>query len=143
MSEEKTRKWCETVGDRSDRADFCFEVEGKPAGFAGLVNINQKSGTAELYIFLHPDFFSKGMGSKFLTILVAYGKLEFNLRKISLYVTGKNEKAISFYQRNGFAIEGTLKKQSWFRGEYQDRIIMSTFTDSLAVDAGCFYQENL
>lgn len=143
VSKAKTRQWCETVGERSGRVDFCFEVDGKPAGFAGLVNINQTSGTCELYIFLHPDYFSKGLGSKFLHCLLAYGRHELNLRKISLFVTGDNDKAISFYERNGFLTEGILKRQSWFRGEYRDRIIMSIFTDALPVDAELFYQETL
>lgn len=143
VSEDKTKQWCETVGDHKNRIDFCFEVEGKPAGFAGLVNINQTSRTCELYIFLHPDSFSLGLGSKFLSYLLIYGKLELNLRKISLFVTGDNDKAISFYERNGFSTEGVLKRQSWFRGEYRDRIIMSTFTDSLTADTQSFYLENL
>ncbi|WP_169304615.1 GNAT family N-acetyltransferase [Halopseudomonas bauzanensis] len=143
VSEAKTKQWCETVGERSSRIDFCFEVEGKAAGFAGLVNINQTSGTCELYIFLHPSFFSQGLGSKFLYYLLAYGKLELNLRKISLFVTGDNDKAISFYERNGFTTEGVLRRHSWFRGEYRDRIIMSIFTDALSTDAEPFYQENL
>lgn len=143
VSAAKTKQWCETVGDRPNRVDFCFEVDGRSAGFAGLVNINQSSGTCELYIFLHPEFFSQGLGSKFLLYLLAYGKLELNLRKISLFVTGDNEKAISFYGRNGFSTEGVLKRHSWFRGEYRDRIIMSIFTDALSIDAELFYQENL
>lgn len=141
VSFSKTREWCETVGGRANRADFCFEVDGAPAGFAGLVNIDAKSAVAELYIFLHPDYFSKGLGSLFLKLLLSYGAFELNLRKVSLFVTADNKKAISYYEKNGFEIEGMLREHVWFRGAYRDRLIMSTFLDDLSLDADQFYKE--
>lgn len=141
VSYTKTQEWCESVGNRPNRADFCFEVGGVPAGFAGLVNIDAKSAVAELYIFLHPDYFSKGLGSEFLKQLLSYGAFELNLRKISLFVTADNEKAISYYEKNGFEVEGLLRKHVWFRGAYRDRMIMSIFLDGLSLDSEKFYTE--
>src|SRR5690554_8175309 len=85
VSYKKTQEWCDSVGARPNRDDFCFEVDGVPAGFAGLVSIDSKSAVAELYIFLHPDYFSKGFGSIFLKMVLSYAKLELNLRKVSLF----------------------------------------------------------
>lgn len=141
VSFSKTQEWCETVGNRPNRADFCFEVGGVPAGFAGLVNVDAKSAVAELYIFLHPNYFSKGLGSVFLGHLLGFGAFELNLRKVSLFVTADNEKAISYYERNGFEIEGVLRKHAWFRGAYRDRMIMSVFLDDLFLDSKQFYNE--
>lgn len=141
VSLAKTQEWCETVGARPNRDDFCFEVDGVPAGFAGLVSIDSKSAVAELYIFLHPDYFSKGFGSIFLKMVLSYAKLELNLRKVSLFVTAENKKAIGFYKKNGFDTEGVLRRHVWFRGGYRDRVIMSTFLDELACDAEWFYNE--
>lgn len=141
VSYTKTQEWCESVGSRSNRVDFCFEADGVPAGFAGLVNIDIKSGVAELYIFLHPNYFSKGLGSEFLKQLLSYGVFELNLRKVSLFVTADNEKAISYYEKNGFEVEGLLRKQVWFRGAYRDRMIMSIFLDGLSLDSDKFYNE--
>ena len=143
VSYTKTQEWCESVGDRPNRADFCFEVDGVPAGFAGLVNVDSKSAVAELYILLHPDFFSKGLGSEFLKQLLSFGAFELNLRKISLYVTADNTKAISYYEKNGFEIEGVLREHVWFRGAYRDRIIMSIFLDGLGLNADKFYNETV
>lgn len=141
VSYTKTQEWCESVGNRPSRADFCFEVDGVPAGFAGLVNVDSKSAVAELYIFLHSDFFSKGLGSEFLKQLLSYGAFELNLRKVSLFVTADNTNAISYYEKNGFEIEGMLRKHVWFRGAYRDRVIMSIFLDGLSLNADKFYNE--
>lgn len=143
VSFSKTQDWCETVGSRPNRADFCFEIDGVPAGFSGLTNVDAKSAVAELYIFLHPNWFSKGLGSLFLKHLLSFGAFELNLRKISLFVTADNEKAISYYERNGFEIEGVLRKHAWFRGEYRDRMVMSVFLDDLSLDSNQFYNETV
>ena len=141
VSLSKTSEWCEAVGSRPGRTDFCFEVDGTPAGFAGLVNIDPKSALAELYIFLHPAYFSQGLGSDFLKYLLSYGAFELNLRKVSLFVTAENEKAIKYYEKNGFQIEGVLKQHVWFRGAYRDRVIMSTFIDAQQLGVREFYKE--
>jgi len=143
VSFEKTLDWCKSITDRPDRMDFCFEVDGAVAGFAGIVNIDQKSKVAELYIFLHPSFFSKGLGTVFLHHLIAFGKLELNLRKISLWVTLDNTKAVTFYEKNNFQVEGVLKQHVWFRGSYRDRALMSIFTEDFQVDSVKFYTEVL
>lgn len=143
VSYKKTQEWCDSVGKRSNRADFCFEVDGVPAGFAGLVNIDAKSSVAELYIFLHPNFFSKGLGSKFLKQILSYGEFELNLRKVFLFVTADNGRAVTYYEKNRFEVEGVLKKQVWHRGAYRDRMIMSVFLDDLTLDSDKFYNETL
>ena len=141
VSYKKTQEWCDSVGKRSNRADFCFEVDGVPAGFAGLVNIDAKSSVAELYIFLHPGFFSKGLGSEFLKCLLSYSACELNLRKVFLFVTADNEKAVKYYERNGFEVEGVLRKHVWFRGDYRDRMIMSIFLDDVTLSSVKLYNE--
>lgn len=143
VSLDKTREWCRTIGGRQNRIDFCFELDEAPVGFAGLVNIDAKSKTCELYIFLHPDYFSKGLGSVLIGNLLIYGILELNIRKFLLYVTSENQSAINFYQKNGFVVEGVLRRQVWFRGGYRDRVIMAKFADDVKFSAENFYSEVL
>lgn len=143
VSYQKTLEWCKSISSKPNRKDFCFEVNGVVAGFAGLVNINHINQTSELYIFLHPGFLSKGLGGFFLNSLISFGKLELGLRKISLWVTGDNDKAICFYKKNGFFTEGVLRRHVWFRGKYRDRVIMSIFTNDFTADVDSFYSEVL
>ena len=47
---DKTVRWFERVEGQSDRYDAIIEVDGRPVGLVGLLNIDQKNGKAEYYI---------------------------------------------------------------------------------------------
>jgi diamine N-acetyltransferase len=143
ISFEKTLEWCKTVADCPNRYDFCLELDGEAVGFCGLVNVNAKNGTCELYLFLHPSFFGRGFGSKCLRCVLDFAKYELNLRKITLYVTGKNEKALSLYKKFGFVKEGCLVDHVWFRGQYRNRYILSVFLDTFEENPEVFYWNNI
>jgi RimJ/RimL family protein N-acetyltransferase len=42
------------------------------------------------------------------------------VKKINLRVRTDNERAIVLYERNGFVIEGTIRKEIFLDGEYFD-----------------------
>jgi len=135
----KTQEWCKSIGSVKNRVDFAFEQDGLAIGFGGLVNIESRHGVAEMYIFIHPDSMGHGYGSYFLNAMLAFGKYELNLRKVSLFVTSADHQIIEFYKKNKFLIEGILKDHIWFRGRYTDRYIMSMFLVELSVDSAEFY----
>ncbi len=57
----------------------------------------------------HPDFQGKGIGTQFMNALIMKLKNE-GIKRIDLCAEADNPKAISFYQRLGFELEGILKK---------------------------------
>ena len=127
---EKTEQWANAIVQNSSRKDFVLrDREGKAIAFSGLVNIQQKHRTAELYIFISDQAKGKGVGSKLLECTLKYAQDELNLRKITLYVTEGNEAAVRFYKKFGFNEEGCLIKHSWHRGKYLDRYIYSLFLE--------------
>ena len=135
VSLESTQEWCSKIIKAQNRKDFVFLRDDIVLGFAGLVNISRIDGRAEFYIFITDDEQGKGYGTAFTKWLLAFAQVELNLRKISLYVTAGNEAAISLYEKVGFTNEGVLKKHSWFRGLYVDRLIFSKFlNDKLEFD---------
>lgn len=139
VSLEATRKWIESIRGVATRRDFTLEVDTEIVGFCGLANINHKNGVAELYIFLASHFQGKGLGGRSLRLLLSFAKHELGLRKINLYVSEGNDAAISLYRKAGFELEGTLKSQSWFRGQYVDRHIFSLFLNDHACDKDDLY----
>ncbi|MGP4933479.1 GNAT family N-acetyltransferase [Pseudoalteromonas nigrifaciens] len=127
VSLEGTIEWCKKIINDRSRKDFVFLRDDTVLGFSGLVNISRADGRAEFYIFISADEQGKGYGTAITKWLMAYAQVEMNLRKVSLYVTAGNESAIALYEKVGFINEGTLKKHSWFRGLYVDRLIFSKF----------------
>lgn len=135
VSLENTKEWCIKIENDNNRKDFVFLRNGAVLGFGGLVNISRVDGRAEFYIFITVDEQGKGYGTAFTKWLLAFAQVEMNLRKISLYVTAGNDTAVALYEKVGFKNEGILKKHSWFRGLYVDRLIFSKFlNDKLEFD---------
>lgn len=64
-----------------------------------------------------------GIGSLMLDALIAWAR-EAAIVKIDLRVLTDNQRAIRLYERKGFAIEGTLRKQIYLDGVYFDHYWM-------------------
>lgn len=143
VSFQGTLEWCKTAIHRNERYDFCVEIDGEAAGFCGLVNVNERSGTCELYLFLHPSSFGKGFGSKSLQCILAFAKYELNLRKVTIFVTDGNERAFLLYKKFGFVEEGHLVDHVWFRGRYRDRYLFSIFLEDFRVNREAFYEDSI
>ena len=127
-----TGSWFKSL-NKNTRCDFTIKLNDDIIGFVGVVEINRINGTAELYIFIDPDNHGKGYGNKVINIILSYCKIELGLRKITLYVSSNNAYVINFYEKIGFTCEGALQKHVWFRGDYQDRYILSYFLSELDI----------
>lgn len=136
----RTIEWAQGLTKKTDRRDFTLFKSDEAIGFGGIVNINQKNGIGELYIFLSPHHAGQGAGSIFLKFLLDYAKIEKNLRKITLYVSSNNPRALKFYNNAGFQQEGLLRNHVWHRGEYVDRHILSVFLDNRPINMDDFYK---
>lgn len=89
-------------------------------GTISLKNIDMQNRNAELGIALHPKAMGKGIGAEALKQIAQRAFEEMALHKIYLYVRKDNERAVKFYQKNGWACEGEFKGHICVRGEYKD-----------------------
>lgn len=71
-----------------------------PIGFIGVSN-----GKVEM-LFIHPDYFGKGIGRRLLEYAIKY------LKANELDVNEQNLKALGFYQKMGFVIIGRSELDS-------------------------------
>lgn len=132
ISLEKSIEWLKNL-NTSKRKDFVLLLNEIPIGFAGIVNIDQKNGTCEIYIFIDSNNQGKGHGTLLLNLILTYAKYELNLRKAIALVSSDNKKVVPFYQRIGFINEGLLKNHVWRKGAYIDRYIFSAFLDTITL----------
>ncbi len=123
--------WYEHITD--DKEGYGFVIENKQGEFLGSCHsndINMKNGTTYIAIFIgHPDYRSKGYGTEAMKLFLNFLFNEVGLRKVKLNVFGFNKRAIRCYEKSGFKVEGTNKKELYRFGEYQDEYAMCITRD--------------
>lgn len=114
----------------SDKEGYDFVIEtinnNVYIGGCGLHDTDFKNKNTFIHMFIVKDCWNMGYGSEALNLIVDYIFNELGLLKIKLDVFGFNERAISFYKKNGFIIESILKKEIYREGNYHDimRMVM-------------------
>jgi diamine N-acetyltransferase len=125
--------WFDDLGRRigSDRVVFAVDdiASGQLAGLAQITDIDRVSGTAVFGMQLGPDSRGRGIGGEALSLTIAYARDALNLRKLTLEVVAYNTRAEQLYERAGFELEGTLRRQYYLGGAYHDVKIMGLFLD--------------
>lgn len=106
-SESSIREWVE--GLLEDGLNVVARHEGEPIGHAVLVPYEE---TAELAIFVRPDYQSAGVGTHLLRCLLGHGRAA-GLDHVWLAVARSNQIAVNLYQSTGF--ETTTRH----RGEFE------------------------
>lgn len=105
---------------------FVAIQSGRVAGYISLKSptmLESNRHVWELAIGIHPDFERMGIGSHLLAYVEEKGRL-MNIRKICLRVLASNERAISFYEKNGYLYQGRLVEEFLIAGKYVDDCLM-------------------
>jgi RimJ/RimL family protein N-acetyltransferase len=109
-----------------DITRFAIEADGKYIGHCVLYDFQHMSRRCSLGIGIgDPEYQGKGYGRDALRVLLKYAFRLRNLRKVSLTVSGNNERAIRSYRACGFVEEGRLRQHDWADGQYIDVVCMS------------------
>lgn len=75
----------------------------------GIVSFRVQGSDAYLYTFgLLPELRGRGLGNIIFAHLELYIRRRFNISALSLHVHSSNEKAKSFYLKNGFSISSII-----------------------------------
>jgi RimJ/RimL family protein N-acetyltransferase len=70
------------------------------------------------------DYWSKGYGTDAMRLIVQYGFIELNLRRISLGLHAYNERALKSYEKVGFKLEGRTRGEGLRDGVRFDSLWM-------------------
>ena len=124
---EETLQWFERTKDSETRLDLTITQEDIPVGILGLLQINSKNGSAELYITIgEPSCKGKGIAAEAMRQLlgIAYGEL--GLHRIYLLTETANLAAVRAYEKFGFVREGCLRDELRNRnGHFVSRYVYS------------------
>ncbi len=107
-----------------DNVSFVVAVDGVAVGAASLFNFDLFAGHAEAGINLLPTARGRGIGTAAVALLVEFGFVRRNLRRIHLQAIASNTAAIRAYEKAGFVVEGRQRQHAWVRGAYEDIVLM-------------------
>ena len=93
-------------------------------GFAKLYQQNQHH-KAELGYWLSQIHWGKGITSKALKMVVAYGFKKLKFKRIYASVAKPNKASVKVLRKNGFKLEGICKKSILKDGIYHDELIFA------------------
>jgi putative acetyltransferase len=100
--------------------------EQRIVGSASL-SFNQKEvfrHKGELAIAVHDDYQDMGIGTAMLKHLLNIARMK-KLTKVFLLVDTGNDRAIHIYKKAGFEIEGKLRNEKYYKGQYGDQYRMA------------------
>ncbi|HEU5369639.1 MAG TPA: GNAT family protein [Ktedonobacterales bacterium] len=108
-----------------DGPHFAIEADGKYIGHCLLYQFDHTAHTCMLGIGIGDSAYQgRGYGREALRLLLDYAFRRRNLHKVSLTVSGDNERAIRAYRACGFVEEGCLRQHVWGNGVYLDLVCM-------------------
>ncbi|TWD83366.1 RimJ/RimL family protein N-acetyltransferase [Kribbella amoyensis] len=127
ISEEKAREWLRTRKDQPDRLDLAIvdKASGESVGEAVLNEYDPDNLSCNFRILIGPGGRDRGLGTEATRMIVGYGIEELGLHRISLGVYAFNPRAQRAYEKAGFVVEGRLRDELRWEGEWVDSIVMS------------------
>jgi RimJ/RimL family protein N-acetyltransferase len=130
---KKTRIWFGKAVKDSRRYDFVIETqEGLPIGLIGLIGINERDNTAEIYITIgEKDYWGKGIMLETENTLIKWAFEHLGLDKIWAQTRDSNIASIITMKKLGFKIEGTLRKEKKILGQRVDIIRVGLLKEEL------------
>lgn len=126
---EKVEAFISNSITEQDKHFACTDEFDEYLGTVSLKNIDRNSRNAEYAISFRKK--AHGTGAAYFAtdeiLKIAFYKL--NLEKVYLNVSGKNLRAISFYEKYGFILEGHFKKHILINGVLEDLLWFGILKD--------------
>lgn len=116
VEQERDRAWFSIVLKEGDRV----------IGETGLLRAFWPWKTTDLTIEINErDAWNQGYGTEAISLLLSWAFDRLGFHRVSIGVVGFNERALHFYEKNGFRREGVLRDGYLYQGRYYDFVMMS------------------
>ena len=123
---EEHREWFKSVSNDKSKRYFIFEVDSKPCGVIGIVDIDF-DGKKASWAFYSGDTSVRGIGTLMEVAAIDYVFNELKLEKLYCEVLSFNDSVIKFHRKHGFQIEGVFLKHHFAKGEFHDVYRLALF----------------
>lgn len=113
--------------------DICLRQDGRTIGMAGLMDVDQVNGNAELIIGIgERSLRDRHYGTEVMGILLDFAFAELRLHRLQLRVWAFNARAIHVYEQLGFQHEVSYRQAHFRHGRYHDVLYMSMLYEEWA-----------
>jgi RimJ/RimL family protein N-acetyltransferase len=133
------RDWWERVS-RDNRTEM-FGIEApllQPGwtlvGVCGLCYISWVNRTAEVSIYIGPDYWRRGLAARTLRLLATKAFGEFNLQRLWAEIHGFNVSSVKLFEAAGYVLEGTLRRHIFIQGQYHDSFMYGLLREEAGQD---------
>jgi len=127
ISEVEHQRWFAGLHDHASRVYLAIERLDN-AGHVGNVwlwDIDSRHSKAEVRIVIGDHSVAgRGIGSEAIDLVCRYGFEVLNLHRLYAYVLEINPRARRAFEKAGFALEGTLRKDRWADDHYVDVFVL-------------------
>ncbi len=119
---ESEEEFFENIVEASDGIHLLICREDEPMGIVKLEEKEKPSNIAELGLWLHPEFHSKGYGTEAIELIVEHGFRQLNYQKLYARAHEDNKGSQRIWEKHGFEKEGQLREHVLVEGEHRDMI---------------------
>ena len=134
VSQFEHERWFEKLQQRSDCIYFAVETLSpvRHVGNVWLWDIDQRHRKAEIRVLIgERECLGRGIGSEAISLVTSYGFNDLHLHKVYAYVLAMNIPALRAFERLGFNIEGTLRKDRWVESYFSDVYLLGKLNEPL------------
>lgn len=90
-----------------------------------LLRFGRQRHVGEVFLFVHDEFWGRGVGRALLEALLDHADNWYGLRRVELDVAADNSRAIALYESFGFEHEGTKRGDTLTEGRLDDSHMMA------------------
>jgi UDP-4-amino-4,6-dideoxy-N-acetyl-beta-L-altrosamine N-acetyltransferase len=124
------------LSDRS-RSYWIIEADGQPVGLANLYDISLPQKRAYLALYIADDRMrGRGVGTATDTFLLRLAFDELGLDKVCVEVLATNEPGQKVHLRQGFRVDGILRRHALKAGVRIDVVTMSLLREEWVANGG-------
>lgn len=119
------------LADETCRYFMIEELDtGQTIGFISYSGLDYRNRKVLLSVVIGDcSYRGKGMAAQALQLMESFAANELNVRKITVQILAFNEPSLRLFSRQGYTVEGELKKEIYREGAYHDLVILSKFIE--------------
>jgi RimJ/RimL family protein N-acetyltransferase len=134
VSDVEHRNWYDhLICDRTQRVFLVGQGQGEdaqPVGLVGLKHIQQRSRSAEYWIYVgEPESRRKGLAEDATRLILDFAFNTLNIHIVYLSVVRTNTAAMGLYRKLGFVEEGIARDRVFSEGRFIDLVNFSMNED--------------
>lgn len=131
ISIEEEEKILSEYKKTSNQIFMLAELDGKVVGALTVSSSsrNRLQHVGNIGVSVVENHWGKGVGSILIKLIIGWAREGGIIRKLELNVLVENKNAVSLYEKYGFEIEGTIRRDMLVDGVFHDAFKMGMLID--------------